>query len=213
MLVSRKSKFISLFTLVVLLFFTLNTKAFSNEKSILILGDSLSAGYGMSIDQAWVALSQQYYNDNNKRVDLINASISGETTAGGLRRLPGLLEQHNVDGLLIELGGNDGLQGHPTGNIETNLEAIIELAKQQDIKVALMQIRIPPNYGKRYRQAFEGLYPAIAEKHQVTYLPFFIEELATQAEFMQNDGIHPNQQAQPLISQKMRQQLLELVFD
>ncbi|UPW16782.1 arylesterase [Agarivorans sp. TSD2052] len=167
----------------------------------------------MSIDQAWVALSQQYYNDNNKRVDLINASISGETTAGGLRRLPGLLEQHNVDGLLIELGGNDGLQGHPTGNIETNLEAIIELAKQQDIKVALMQIRIPPNYGKRYRQAFEGLYPAIAEKHQVTYLPFFIEELATQAEFMQNDGIHPNQQAQPLISQKMRQQLLELVFD
>nr|WP_256469384.1 arylesterase [Agarivorans sp. TSD2052] len=191
----------------------MNTKAFSNEKSILILGDSLSAGYGMSIDQAWVALSQQYYNDNNKRVDLINASISGETTAGGLRRLPGLLEQHNVDGLLIELGGNDGLQGHPTGNIETNLEAIIELAKQQDIKVALMQIRIPPNYGKRYRQAFEGLYPAIAEKHQVTYLPFFIEELATQAEFMQNDGIHPNQQAQPLISQKMRQQLLELVFD
>ncbi|WP_411991257.1 arylesterase [Agarivorans sp. DSG3-1] len=213
MMVRHKSKSFSLFALFVLLFFTLNTKAFSNSKSILILGDSLSAGYGMTIDQGWVALSQQYYNVNNQPVDLINASISGETTAGGLRRLPSLLEQHNIDWLLIELGGNDGLQGHPTSNIENNLNAIIDLAKQHDVQVALMQIRIPPNYGKRYRQAFEGLYPKIAEQQQVAYLPFFIEDIATQTHLMQNDGIHPNQQAQPMISEQMQQQLLDLLYN
>ncbi|WP_205472819.1 arylesterase [Agarivorans sp. Alg241-V36] len=211
MMVRHKNKVLTLLTLSVLLFFTLSSKAFANTKSILILGDSLSAGYGMPIEQAWVSLTQQYYNETEQAIDLINASISGETTAGGLRRLPSLIQEHKIDWLLIELGGNDGLQGHPTTNIENNLNAIIALAKQNDIKIALMQIRIPPNYGKRYRQAFEGLYPKIAEQQQVSYLPFFIEDIATNSSLMQNDGIHPNQQAQPLISQKMREQLKELI--
>ena len=211
MMVRHKNKVLTLITLSVLLFFTLSSKAFANTKSILILGDSLSAGYGMPIEQAWVFLTQQYYNETKQPIDLINASISGETTAGGLRRLPSLIQQHKIDWILLELGGNDGLQGHPTSNIEKNLNAIIALAKQNDIKIALMQIRIPPNYGKRYRQAFEGLYPKIAEQQQVRYLPFFIEDIATNPSLMQNDGIHPNQQAQPLISQKMREQLKELV--
>lgn len=211
MLVKYNSKVLSLLTLAVLLLFTLNSKASSNEQSILILGDSLSAGYGMELNQSWVSLTQQYYNETSQNIDLINASISGETTAGGLKRLPSLLAQHQVDWLVIELGGNDGLQGHPPANIAANLEAIIDLAKQQQIKVALMQIRIPPNYGKRYLEAFENVYPQIAEQQQVHYLPFFIEDIAQQPELMQPDGIHPNQQAQGLISKKMRGLLTDLL--
>jgi len=211
MLEKYNSKVLSLLTLAVLLLFTLNSKASSNEQSVLILGDSLSAGYGMELNQGWVSLTQQYYNETSQDIDLINASISGETTAGGLKRLPALLEQHQVDWLLIELGGNDALQGHPPANIAANLEAIINIAKQQQIQVALMQIRIPPNYGKRYIQTFEQLYPQIAEQQQVHYLPFFIEDIAQQPELMQQDGIHPNQEAQSLISQKMRALLKDLL--
>ncbi len=204
MLLKYNSKVLSLLTLAVLLIFTLNSKASSNEQSILILGDSLSASYGMDLDQGWVSLTQQYYNETAQDIDLINASISGETTAGGLKRLPALLEQYQVDWLLIELGANDGLRGHQPTSIANNLNAIINLAKQQQVQVALMQMRIPPNYGQRYRQAFENLYPQIAQQQQVHYLPFFIEDIVLKPDLMQTDGLHPNQQAQSLISQKMR---------
>ncbi|WP_432459471.1 arylesterase [Agarivorans sp. QJM3NY_25] len=213
MIVTRKTGYYVFSLLLVLLCLTINTKARANTKSMLILGDSLSAAYGMTLEQGWVSLTEQHYRDNNKPLYLINASISGETSAGALRRLPDLLAEHPVDWLLIELGGNDGLQGQAINSITDNLTAMVQLAKQQGIQVAVMQIRIPPNYGKRYTTAFESLYKTLAEQQQINYLPFFIEDIATQSELMQNDGIHPNQQAQALISRRMQQQLLELVED
>ncbi|WP_432463135.1 arylesterase [Agarivorans sp. QJM3NY_33] len=213
MIVTRKTGYYVFSLLLVLLCLTINTKARANTKSMLILGDSLSAAYGMTLEQGWVSLTEQHYRDNNKPLYLINASISGETSAGALRRLPDLLAEHPVDWLLIELGGNDGLQGQAINSITDNLTAMVQLAKQQGIQVAVMQIRIPPNYGKRYTTAFESLYKTLAEQQQINYLPFFIEDIATQSELMQNDGIHPNQQAQALISRRMQQQLLELVQD
>ncbi|WP_432452977.1 arylesterase [Agarivorans sp. QJM3NY_29] len=213
MIVTRKTGYYVFSLLLVLLCLTINTKARANTKSMLILGDSLSAAYGMTLEQGWVSLTEQHYRDNNKPLYLINASISGETSAGALRRLPSLLAEHPVDWLLIELGGNDGLQGQAINSISDNLTAMVQLAKQQGIQVAVMQIRIPPNYGKRYTTAFESLYKTLAEQQQINYLPFFIEDIATQSELMQNDGIHPNQQAQALISRRMQQQLLELVQD
>ncbi|WP_432467768.1 arylesterase [Agarivorans sp. Z349TD_8] len=213
MIVTRKTGYYVFSLLLVLLCLTINTKARANSKSMLILGDSLSAAYGMTLEQGWVSLTEQHYRDNNKPLYLINASISGETSAGALRRLPDLLAEHPVDWLLIELGGNDGLQGQAINSITDNLTAMVQLAKQQGIRVAVMQIRIPPNYGKRYTTAFESLYKTLAEQQQINYLPFFIEDIATQSELMQNDGIHPNQQAQALISRRMQQQLLELVQD
>ncbi len=168
----------------------------SQAQKLLILGDSLSAAYGMQQQQGWPYLLQQ-------RTDwqLINASISGETTAGGVARLPALLQQHQPDAVLIELGGNDGLRGHAIGTIESNLNEIITLVKQHKAAPVLMQIRIPPNYGPRYGQQFSGIYPQLAEKHQITLWPFFMDNIAVNRDLMLGDGIHPNSEAQPLISE------------
>ena len=168
----------------------------SQAQKLLILGDSLSAAYGMQQQQGWPYLLQQ-------RTDwqLINASISGETTAGGVARLPALLQQHQPDAVLIELGGNDGLRGHAIDTIESNLNEIITLVKQHKAAPVLMQIRIPPNYGPRYGQQFSGIYPQLAEKHQITLWPFFMDEIAVKSDLMLGDGIHPNSEAQPLISE------------
>ncbi|GAA0564099.1 arylesterase [Rheinheimera aquimaris] len=168
----------------------------SQAQKLLILGDSLSAAYGMQQQQGWPYLLQQ-------RTDwqLINASISGETTAGGVARLPALLQQHQPDAVLIELGGNDGLRGHAIGTIESNLNEIITLVKQHKAAPVLMQIRIPPNYGPRYGQQFSGIYPQLAEKHQITLWPFFMDNIAVNRALMLGDGIHPNSEAQPLISE------------
>lgn len=168
----------------------------SQAQKLLILGDSLSAAYGMQQQQGWPYLLQQ-------RTDwqLINASISGETTAGGVARLPALLQQHQPDAVLIELGGNDGLRGHAIDTIESNLNEIITLVKQHKAAPVLMQIRIPPNYGPRYGQQFSGIYPQLAEKHQITLWPFFMDEIAVKSDLMLGDGIHPNSEAQPFISE------------
>ena len=168
----------------------------SQAQKLLILGDSLSAAYGMQQQQGWPYLLQQ-------RTDwqLINASISGETTAGGVARLPALLQQHQPDAVLIELGGNDGLRGHAIGTIESNLNEIITLVKQHKAAPVLMQIRIPPNYGPRYGQQFSRIYPQLAEKHQITLWPFFMDNIAVNSDLMLGDGIHPNSEAQPLISE------------
>lgn len=168
----------------------------SQAQKLLILGDSLSAAYGMQQQQGWPYLLQQ-------RTDwqLINASISGETTAGGVARLPALLQQHQPDAVLIELGGNDGLRGHAIGTIESNLNEIITLVKQHKAAPVLMQIRIPPNYGPRYGRQFSGIYPQLAEKHQITLWPFFMDNIAVNSDLMLGDGIHPNSEAQPFISE------------
>lgn len=163
---------------------------------MLILGDSLSAAYGMQQHQGWPHLLQQQQSD----WQLINASISGETTAGGLARLPQLLKEHSPNAVLIELGGNDGLRGFAIPQIKQNLDAIITLVKQHNASPVLMQIRIPPNYGPRYGKQFSDVYPKLAAQHKITLWPFFMDSIAVKPELMLNDGIHPNQQAQPKIS-------------
>ncbi len=148
------------------------TAAAVQAKTLLILGDSLSAGYGLSQQQSWVYLLQQKLKEQNTGWTLVNASISGETSGGGLARLPALLEQHKPDYVLIELGANDGLRGFPVPQLEANLNAMVQQIKQQQSKAVLMQIRIPPNYGPRYTKLFTELYPKIAEQQQYPAMAF-----------------------------------------
>ena len=180
-----------------MLFLSLSLQAATQK--LLILGDSLSAGYGMQQQQGWVHLLQQQLEKNQSSWTLINASISGETTAGGLARLPELMTQHQPQAVLIELGGNDGLRGFPVAKINDNLQQMIDIIKKHQATPILMQIRIPPNYGPRYTKQFVELYPALVEKNQAVYWPFFMDEVAVKPELMMADGIHPNEQAQPII--------------
>ncbi len=180
----------------------------SVAEKLLILGDSLSAAYGMQQHQGWPHLLQQ-----NTHWQLVNASISGETTAGGLARLPALLKQHHPKAVLIELGGNDGLRGFPVATVKSNLNEIIALVKQHNATPVLMQIRIPPNYGPRYVQQFSAIYPQLAQQQQITLWPFFMDDIATNSELMLPDGIHPNQAAQPLISEFVGKLLLGLAAE
>lgn len=178
---------------------------------ILLLGDSLSASYGMKQNQGWVYLLNQQLKTNNASYQIINASISGETTAGGLSRLPGILSKEDVDYLLIELGGNDGLRGFPPKLIKNNLLQIIDLAKQKNITVFLMNVKIPPNYGPRYNKMFGQVFVDVAKQTNVPLLPFFLNTIAVHPELMQNDGIHPNVEAQPKIVQVMANQLADII--
>lgn len=165
---------------------------------LLIMGDSLSAAYGLQEHEGWPALLAA-----KSPVQLVNASISGETTGGGLARLPTLLQQHQPRWVLIELGGNDGLRGFDPQLIANNLQQMIELVKQHNAQPLLMQIRIPPNYGPRYVARFTDIYPQLAAAHQIPLWPFFMDEIAIRPELMMPDGIHPNAQAQPLIRDLM----------
>lgn len=153
----------------------------------------------MQQQQGWVHLLQQQLEKNQSSWTLVNASISGETTAGGLARLPELMTKHQPQAVLIELGGNDGLRGFPIAQIEKNLQLLIAEVKKHQAKPILMQIRIPPNYGPRYTRQFVALYPMLAENEQITYWPFFMDEIAVKPDLMLPDGIHPNVEAQPII--------------
>lgn len=173
--------------------------------TLLILGDSLSAAYGLKQEQGWVSLLQNAWKEQGVRV--VNAAISGETTDGGLARLPRLLKQHQPSHILIELGGNDGLQGHAPAKIKQNLAAMIELAQSNDVKVLLQQMQIPSNYGRRYNEMFSNNYRQLAEEYEVILIPFLLQEVALDPDLMQSDGIHPNLQAQPKIAVFMQRQL------
>lgn len=180
-------------------------------KSILILGDSLSASFGLKENQGWVFLLNQLLQQQNAPYSLINASISGETTGGALARLPNILSKENIDYLLIELGGNDGLRGFPPTLIKNNLLQIITLAKQKNITVLLMDIKIPPNYGQRYNKLFNQTFTDVAKQNDIPLLPFFMEKIAIKPDLMQNDGIHPNLKAQPIIVEIMEQTINEVL--
>lgn len=185
---------------------------FSEPLSILLLGDSLSASFGMKENQGWVYQLNQMLHQQKSPYTLINASVSGETTAGGLTRLPRILAKQNIDYLLVELGGNDGLRGFPPSLIKNNLLQIIQLAQQKSIKVLLMDIKIPPNYGTRYNNLFNQTFTNAANISDISLLPFFMESIAIKPELMQLDGIHPNIKAQPLIVTFMKQQLDSLIL-
>lgn len=162
---------------------------------ILVLGDSLSAGYGIDVKAGWVALLQQRLDDQYPHT-VINASVSGETAGGGLARLPALLQEHQPALVILELGGNDGLRGHPVNVMQQQLKDIIEKAQATKAKVLLLGMQIPPNYGQRYTQRFHQAYAKLAEEYELPYVPFFLEGIAVNAELMQRDGIHPTAEAQ-----------------
>ena len=188
----------------------ISDQLWAKEPKLLILGDSLSAAYGISQAQGGVSLLQDVWKD--QPVSVINAAISGETTDGALARLPRLLQQHQPTHIFVELGGNDGLQGHPINKMQQNLAEIIQQAQQQNIVVILQEMRIPTNYGKRYTEMFTQSYETLAQQFEVVMLPFFIQDIATDSNLMQKDGIHPNAEAQPLIAQDMYNKLGEIIF-
>lgn len=167
--------------------------------TVLVFGDSLSAGYGIDVDQSWTALLQSRLHSQGYEHRVINASISGETTEGGKTRIETAMGNFNPDLVILELGGNDGLRGFPPGIMKENLRAIIETSRRDGASVVLLGIRIPPNYGPRYTQAFESVYRELAAELDVRWIEFFMEGIALNEELMQDDGIHPNAAAQPIL--------------
>ncbi|WP_088868621.1 arylesterase [Aeromonas veronii] len=175
----------------------------AQAQTLLVLGDSLSAGYQMQVEQSWPALLSQKWQEEGGKHTLLNASISGETTQGALARLPALLKEHKPDWLLIELGGNDGLRGFAPTITRQNLASMIALAKEQQTRVVLTQIQLPRNYGARYLRQFEQIFPELAQANDLPLLPFFMDDIALRPELMMNDGIHPTPAAQPQIRDKV----------
>lgn len=163
---------------------------------LLVMGDSLSAAYGIERESGWVQLLDERLADE---IEVINASISGETTSGGATRLPELLRQYRPDIVLLELGGNDGLRGLPPPQMRANLADMIETSQQAGAEVLLLGIRIPPNYGQAYADAFSRVYRTLAERYDVPLVPFILEGIALDDSLMQDDGIHPTAEAQPLV--------------
>ncbi|QAR47205.1 multifunctional acyl-CoA thioesterase I/protease I/lysophospholipase L1 [Kosakonia cowanii] len=190
------------------LFLLLLTFRAAAADTLLILGDSLSAGYRMAATAAWPALLN---NKWQQQPVVVNASISGDTSQQGLARLPALLKEHKPRWVLVELGGNDGLRGFPPQQTEQTLRQIIQTVKSADAKPLLMQIRLPANYGRRYTEAFGAIYPKLASELDVPLLPFFMEEVYLKPQWMQDDGIHPNRDAQPFIADWMATRLAPLV--
>ena len=175
------------------------------DNTILILGDSLSAAYGLKQEQGWVKLLQDKYAEKDQSVYLVNASISGETTGGALRRLDALLSEFEPTHVLIELGGNDGLRGFPIKRLQANLRDLITKSQQIGAKTAVMEVQIPPNYGPRYTKLFTDSFKTIADETDSELMPFFMLSIAGRPELMQNDNLHPNADAQPLIRDFMYQ--------
>ena len=173
---------------------------FASAKTILILGDSLSAGYGIDAKQGWVNLLQQRLDQQYpKQHKVVNASVSGETTSGALARLPKLLQTYQPEIVVIELGGNDGLRGQPPQMIQKNLAQLVQLSQKQKSSVLLFGMKIPPNYGTAYSSAFEKNYKVVSQQYKVKLLPFFLEGIAGHKNLIQNDQIHPNAKAQPIL--------------
>lgn len=195
-----------LFLLIVLIpLFAHSDQSVTSGHKLLILGDSLSAAYNLKQEQGWVSLLQNAWS--GKDIDIVNAAISGETSSGGLARLPRLLEQHAPTHMLIELGANDGLRGYSIPKMKANLAKMIELGKANDVKIALQEMQIPPNYGRRYTQMFTQTYHELAEEYDLTVIPFFMQDVALDKSLMQKDGLHPNEKGQPIIATFMQSQL------
>lgn len=169
----------------------------ANAKTILILGDSLSAGYGINVEQGWVAQLQQRLNQKYPgQHRVVNASVSGETTSGALPRLPKLLSTYKPDVVVIELGANDALRGQPPAGIQSNLQQLVTLSKNAKAKPVLLGMKIPPNYGSAYNKAFEQTYTTVAKTQNVALLPFFLQGVAGNSQLMQKDLLHPAAAAQ-----------------
>lgn len=182
----------------------------SGTTKILVMGDSLSAGYGIDIQQGWVNLLEKELTKNHA-IQIINASVSGETSSGGNTRLPALLVEHKPDIVILELGGNDGLRGQPLKLLEKNLQTMIDASKKIEAKILLAGMQIPPNYGARYSNQFKELYSKLAEKNQLGLIPFLLEGIGGNEALLQRDGIHPTADAQPIIVKNVLPELEKLL--
>ena len=171
--------------------------------TVLVVGDSISAAFGLDSRQGWVALLEQRLAEQGYPHRVVNASISGDTSAGGAARLPALLAEHRPSLVIVELGGNDGLRGLPLAQLQQNLASMIDSARTSDARVLLLGMRLPPNYGARYTQAFAGVFTRLAEEKQVALLPFFLEGVGGVPGMMQRDGIHPTAEAQPRLLENL----------
>ena len=167
--------------------------------AIIVLGDSLSAAYGMEISQSWPSLLQERLTENGYAYRVFNSSITGDTTQGGLARLPRLLEKHQPGIVILELGGNDGLRGLPIEVTNQNLSSMIEQSQAVGASVILAEMRIPPNYGRTYTEKFNSMFTTLTKQYGIALLPFLLQEIALEPGLMQSDGIHPTASAQPLI--------------
>ncbi|WP_227539793.1 arylesterase [Acinetobacter sp. MB5] len=169
-------------------------------KTIMVYGDSISAGYGLNPQQGWVHLLQKRLDQQYpKKHKVVNASVSGETTSGGLARLPLALKTYRPDLVILELGGNDGLRGQPPQIVQQNLGKMLQLSQQAHAKVILLGMKIPPNYGTAYSSAFEQSYRVVSQKYKIQLLPFFMQGIAGNNQLMQKDLVHPNAKAQGIL--------------
>ena len=188
------------FLVLLLAFLGLSSTAVAAGKPvILVLGDSLSAGYGIPVDQGWVARLQHRLDAEGYGYTVVNASVSGETTVGALERLPRALERHKPALVVIELGGNDGLRGLPVAELRANLEALVSVSREAGARVLLAAVRMPPNYGPQYTEKFYAVYEGVARDLRVPWVPFFLEGIALREDLFQDDGIHPDLAAQPIL--------------
>lgn len=186
-----------MFRIILFLGFLVIVAPASAEPTLLVLGDSLSAGYGIDTKRGWVTLLQHRMQQKGYRYKLVNASISGDTSAGALARLPKTLQRNKPTIIIVAIGGNDGLQGLPLGEMKKNLSRIIALGKKQGATVLLLGIRLPPNYGPAYTDVFHKTYKQVARQNRVPLVPRFLQGVAGNSEMMQLDGVHPRAEGQP----------------
>jgi len=201
----------SVVSLCLISFVAWSIPAFAANPKILVYGDSLSAAYGIPQQQGWAALLKEKLNRENLNFEVINASISGETTSGGLTRLARTLDQTKPQTIIIELGANDGLRGLPVKNMRDNLDAMIQLSKKSGARVLLIGMRIPPNYGQKYTEEFSQTYIKLASQHKIPVVPFMLENVAAKPDLIQQDGLHPNTLGQPIILENIWPALQRLI--
>ncbi|MBO3274631.1 arylesterase [Pseudomonas schmalbachii] len=172
-------------------------------QTLLVVGDSISAGLGLDTSQGWVSLLEKRLQEQGYDYRVVNASISGDTSAGGRARLPALLAEEKPELVVIELGGNDGLRGIAPMHLQQNLAAMVSASRESGARVILLGMRLPPNYGERYTQAFAQVFQQVAEQQKVALVPFFLEGVGGNPQLMQPDGIHPAADAQPLLLENL----------
>lgn len=178
---------------------TLLLSKLASASTLLVMGDSLSAAHNMRPESGWVSLLENQLSETHPEINVVNASVSGETTQGGLARFEQLLAEHQPQWVILELGANDALRGYPLAQTSQNLKTMIEQAHQAEAKVLLIGNQIPQNYGKRYTEMFSSLYEDIAAEYKLAYVPFMLEGVALDKSLMQADGLHPNQDGQPVV--------------
>ena len=203
------SKYKNLFVFVLIF----SNSIIADDKKLLILGDSISAGFGIKESQNWTTLLKSSFSKEGKSLEIINSSISGDTTSGGLSRINRDLNTYKPDFVLVELGGNDALRGYPISRIKQNLLKIISIISNNQSIPIIMQIKIPPNYGKKYIEAFENIYSEVASETDAKLISFMLENVALREDLMQPDGIHPNEKAQPFIAEQIKKEIGYLIFN